>query len=92
MKQNCYTPELLQKRLQTLHARLDENKAAIAEQWHTLFAPPAESGGKLQYWMSQADRAAETIQRNHQPLDTQEQTQTINREEGLSGRGYAEDA
>ncbi len=57
MKQNCYTPELLQKRLQTLHARLDENKAAIAEQWHTLFAPPAESGGKLQYWMSQADRA-----------------------------------
>ena len=57
MKQNCYTPELLQKRLQTLHARLDENKAAIAEQWHILFAPPAESGGKLQYWMSQADRA-----------------------------------
>ena len=57
MKQNCYTPELLQKRLQTLHARLDENKAAIAEQWHTLFAPPAESGGKLQYGMSQADRA-----------------------------------
>ena len=57
MKQNCYTPELLQKRLQTLHARLDENKAAIAEQWHTLFAPPAESDGKLQYWMSQADRA-----------------------------------
>ncbi len=57
MKQNCYTPELLQKRLQTLHARLDENKAAIAEQWQTLFAPPAESGGKLQYWMSQADRA-----------------------------------
>ena len=57
MKQNCYTPELLQKRLQTLHARLDENKDAIAEQWHTLIAPPAESGGKLQYWMSQADRA-----------------------------------
>ncbi|MGM9687669.1 MAG: hypothetical protein ACI3YD_01335 [Alloprevotella sp.] len=57
MKQNCYTPELLQKKLQTLHARLDENKASIAEQWHTLFAPPAESGSKLQHWMNQADRA-----------------------------------
>lgn len=51
-----YTIDILKQRSLSLQKEINKSRQSIVQKWDTLFAPP-QAETKVQYWVSQAEKA-----------------------------------